>query len=251
MGVTLFDEAVLSDIDSLQDIEDTQQVESSLEALDIPQAISTDSTVVNCPSALQPTPVASPPLLQYTINPLPSGSGKMVTFYLNIPDLSSKIINQFVMLIDILVTYQDVLFVHLNSILEIDDSHVIYNAIYSCNAKAKIACIPYALNTASLYPALACDFIIPTKFGLFKFDACSVMAGGIGHKDAKNAYEFDVGRKTHLLNIVNEAGFLPEEKLRHILDKQGSFILYGDPLKEAISQFNKRKRQVKVQNTQK
>ena len=246
MSVTLFDEAVLANVADLKDIDDTpiiedKKIEASLESFAIQPNIEISNEDHPTPT---PQGKGVPPIVQYTISPLPSGTGKMVTFYLNVPDLSSRIVNQFVMLSDVLVKYTDVLVVHLNSILEVDDSYVLHNALLSANPKAKIAVIPYALNTAAFYPALACNFIMPSKFGLVKFDACSVRAGGIGHLDAKNAYEFDLGRKQHLLNAMCDAGFLPQEDLTRILEKQGSYALYGDRLQEAIMRYNKRKKTV-------
>lgn len=239
---TLFDEAVLTDISDLKDVEisteDLKETEASLEAFAIPSSTLIDADV----QPPVPPSAKAPPIVQYTISPLPSGTGKMVTFYLNVPELTSRLVNQFIMFLELLVKPTDVVFVHLNSILEVDDSYILHNAIRGCHAKTKIACIPYALNTAAFYPALACDFIMPCKFGLVRFDACSVRAGGVGHIDAKNAYEFDLGRKQHLLNVANEAGFLPEENLKHIFEKQGSYTLYGEAYRNAVMNYNRLKK---------
>ncbi len=247
MGITLFDEAVLSDISDLPEddfpVFDDKKIEASFENYSAPTEIALKSDLSDeaAPIVIN-GPAKAPPLVQYTMTPLPSGKGKMVTFYLNVVDLSSKLINQFIMLSDAMIQPEDVLFVHLNSIMEIDDSHVVYNALSCCKAKAKIACIPYALNTASFYPALACNFIMPCKFGIVKFDSCAVHAVGMGHIDAKNAYEFDTGRKVQLLNKMHEAGFIPDDALKHILEHQGSYCLYGENLRNKIYEFNKRKK---------
>jgi hypothetical protein len=239
MSVTLFDNAILSDIDDLEE-QDTSVSEASLEALAVsPTVVDQDQIVTNADPIAQQKDAAQKILLQYTSTPLPSKTGKLVTFYLNIQDISSRIINQFAIMSDILVKPTDVLFVHLSSILEIDNSHIVYNAIKMSPAKAKIACIPYSLNTAAFYPALACSYIIPCKFGRAVFESCSVRAGGAGHLDAKNAYEFDLGRKVQLLKAVSAQGFLPEDKLKHILEEQGSFSLHGEAFYNAVMQYNK------------
>ena len=231
MSITLFDEAVLSDIPEID--ESSIMTSYSDEAL-APTEIK-DGTIVNGDG---PKPGQPPPIVQYTITPLKSGTGKMVTFYLNVSNLSDVIVNQFIILSDILVQSTDVLFVHLNSIIEAPVAYVLNNAIRSCRAKAKIACNPYVLNTAAVYPMLACNFIMPCKFGIMKFDAASVIAGGAGHIDAKNALEFDTHRKMELLSAANKAGFLPDDKLQYIIEKQGSYAIFGQELYNAIRRYN-------------
>lgn len=228
---TLFDEAVLSDI---PEVEDTAIISYSNEGI-APTEIK-DGEIINGDCCGKPqTP---PPLIQYTITPLKSGTGKMVTFYLNVLTLTDVIVNQFVLLSDMLVQSTDVLFVHLNSVIEAPVAYVLNNAIRACKAKAKIACNPYVLNTAAVYPMLACDFIMPCKYGIMKFDACAIVAGGAGHIDAKNALEFDLHRKLNMLKAAKEAGFIPEDKYSYILDKQGSYAIYGQELYDAIRRFN-------------
>lgn len=229
MGITLFDEAVLSDIPEV----DAPVVDYSSEDL-APTEIK-DGIIVN---GEPPKPGQPPPLIQYTITPLKSGTGKMITFYLNVLALTDVIVNQFIILSDILVQPTDVLFVHLNSIVEAPVAYVLNNAIRACKAKAKIACNPYVLNTAAVYPMLACNFIMPCRFGIMKFDACSVIAGGAGHIDAKNALEFDTNRKMNMLLAAKNAGFLPADQLEYIVNKQGSYAIYGEGLFNAIRQYN-------------
>lgn len=237
MSVTLFDDAVLSDIPEVEPEQETSTPEISMESM-VASPSSTelvDDHIVNGCCDKQP-PQAQ--MIQYTLSPLPSGTGKMVTFFLNVANLNDIIVNQFVMLSDVLVKREDVLFVHLNSIFDIGESILVYNAIKDCKAKAKIGCNPYTLNTAAFYPLLACTYIMPTKYGYAKFDSCAVLAGGAGHLDAKNAYEFDLDRKTRLLKKVNAEGFLPDDALQYIMEKQGCFSLYGEKLREAVTKWN-------------
>ena len=237
MSVTLFDDAVLSDIPEVELDQETTTPEISMESMVAsPSATElVDDHIVNGCCDKQ-SPQAQ--MIQYTLSPLNSGTGKMATFFLNIANLTDIHINQFVMLSDVLVKPEDVLFVHLNSILDIGETIVLYNAIKCCKAKAKIGCNPYTLNTAAFYPLLACTYIMPTRYGYAKFDSCSVIAGGAGHLDAKNAYEFDLSRKMRLLKHVNAEGFLPDDALQYIVEKQGCYSLYGEKLREAVTKWN-------------
>lgn len=228
---TLFDEAVLSDI---PEVEDTAVAEYSMESM-APVEIKDDVIMGPDNNGKPATPQS---LIQYTLTPLKSGSGKMVTFYLNVTNLTSVIANQFVLLSSMLVQPTDVLFVHFNSVIEAPMAYLLSNAVRACPAKAKIACNPYVLNTAAVYPMLACTFIMPCHYGIMKFDAASVVAGGAGHLDAKNALEFDTNRKLNMLQAAKAAGFIPEDKLEYILNKQGSYAIYGHALYEAIRHFN-------------
>lgn len=236
MSITLFDEAILSDIPEVEDPITYEQYSNEGIA---PTEIK-DGVVMNgdAPKAGQ-----VPPLIQYTLTPLKSGTGKMVTFYLNVTELTPVIVNQFILLSDILVQPTDVLFVHFNSIVEAPIAYVLNNAIRDCKAKAKIGCNPYVLNTAAVYPMLACDYIMPCKYGIMKFDACSIIAGGAGHKDAQNALAFDMSRKMNMLICARNAGFLPSDKYDYIADKQGSYAIFGKELYDAIMAFNRRKKE--------
>ena len=233
MSITLFDNAVLSDIPEVED--PTTAIEYSSEDL-APTEIK-DGIIMNgdAPKPGQP----APPLIQYTLTPLKSGTGKMVTFYLNIQTLTDIIVNQFVIMTDVLVQPTDVLFVHFNSTLEAPMAYVLNNAVRACKAKAKIACNPYVLNTAAVYPMLACNYIIPCKYGIMEFNACSVIAGGVGHKDAKNALDFDTSRKMNMLIAARNAGFIPNEQFEYIVEKQGTYAIFGQELFNAIMQFNR------------
>lgn len=236
---TLFDNAVLSDIPEIND-DDVSQTEQEVSMESVAAVTATevvDDQLTNAEICAKPAGV-TPQLIQYTISPLPSGTGKMVTFFLNMANLTDVMVNQFVMLSDVLVKPEDVLFVHLNSIFDVNEAVLVYNAIKDCKAKAKIGNNPYTLNTASFYPLLACTYIMPTRYGYAKFDSCSVIAGGAGHLDAKNAYEFDLGRKTRLLKAVHDAGFLPDDALKYILEVQGCYSLYGAKLQEAVQRWN-------------
>lgn len=245
MGITLFDEAVLSEIPEVEDEPTFTKDEASLESFAVSTATEIkDNQIVNSAPAKPATPTP-PPLVQYTITPLNSGTGKMVTFYLNVQDLNELIINQFILLSDILVKPEDVLFVHLPSVLEAPVSPVLYNTIKACKAKAKIGCNPYVLNSAAFYPLLSCDFIMPCKYGIARFDAMSLIAGGAGHLDAENALRFDKDRKFRLLKEAENNGFIPGEQMNHILEDQGSYSIYGEEFYQAIIAYNRNHRPVR------
>ena len=253
MGYTLFDNAVLSDIPEVEDYLDQElpeepdfsKDEASLESFAAVTAteIKDDKIVDCCPKPEG----AGGPMIQYTIVPNKSGKGRMITFYLNVTAFTDYIVNQFILISDILIKPEDVLFIHLPSILDAPYAPVIYNTIQACKAKAKIGCNPYVLNTAAFYPLLACDFIMPCKFGIACFNAMSLMAGGAGHIDAKNAMKFDEERKLKLLQAAASAGFVPENQLKHILEEQGSYAIYGTEFFDAIIRYNRAHRIIKPQ----
>lgn len=231
MPITLFDEAVLSDIPEVADpLSEITYSSEDLAPTEIKDGVVLDGEM--------PKPGQPPPIIQYTLTPLKSGTGKMVMFYLNVQNLTDIIVNQFVILADVLVQPTDVLFVHFNSALEAPVAYVLNNAIRACKAKAKIACNPYVLNTAAVYPMLACNYIIPCKYGIMEFSACSVIAGGAGHRDAKNALDFDTSRKMNMLISAKNAGFIPSDQLEYIVEKQGTYAIYGQALYEAITRYN-------------
>ena len=234
MSYSLFDEAKLSDIPEVSDSE----VKASLEALAIPSntQISNDGDE----TAPESGPAQAPNNVNYTISPTPSGKGKLISFYLNTTALLSQAINQFVMLCDCLVTPEDAIMVHLNEAIYCEEAETIYNAILDCKAKVKIGSAPYTLNTAALFPILACDYMLSSPWCFAHFDVPSIKAGGIGHKDAKNAYEYDTRRKMRLLSSLKEAGFIPDNAYEHIIEHQGSYTLYGPAYAKVIAEFNKR-----------
>jgi len=234
MSYSLIDEAKLSDIPEVSDAD----IKASYEALAIPS--NTPLKNDGDETAPENGQLQSPNNVSYTIVPLPSGTGKLITFYLNTMVLVAQALNQFVMLCDCLVGPDDVLMVHFNEVLYCEEAETIYNAIYDCKAKKKIGSAPYTLNTAALFPMLACDYMLGSPWCFAHFDVPSIKAGGIGHKDARNAYEYDNKRKFRLLNELRDAGFIPEDAYHHIVDKQGSYTLYGPTYAEVIKKFNQR-----------
>ena len=235
MSYSLIDEVQLSDIPEVSEAE----VKASLEALAIPS--NTQLKDDGDETAPENGPIQSPNNVSYTISTTPSGTGKIITFYLNTVTLCNQAINQFVMLCDCLVGEQDVLMVHFNSVLYCEEAETLYNAILDCKARVKIGSAPYTLNTAALFPILACDYMLSSPWCFAHFDVPSIKAGGIGHKDARNAYEYDTKRKMRLLDSLRDAGFIPADRYEHIVEKQGSFTLYGPQYAEVIKKFNARK----------
>lgn len=184
----------------------------------------------------------APENLPYSVNPLASGKGNMIGFYMDVMTVTAQAINQFVMLTDVLVKPEDAILVHFNSALFCEEAKTIYAAIAACKAKMKFASAPYTLNTAAFFPVLACDYILSSPYVFSHFDTPSIRGGG-NFKDAENGFAFDKGQKLRLLEMVHEAGFLPDEAFEKIVEKQGSYTMYGEEYLRAIRAFNKRNKQ--------
>ena len=183
--------------------------------------------------------VQSPNNIPYTIRETQSETGKIVSFYMNVLNLTKQAINQFVMLCEVLVREQDVLIVHFNSSIYCEEAETIYNAILDCKARKKIGSAPYTLNTAALYPLLACDYAICSPYQYAHFDVPSIKAGG-NLRDADNGINYDKYRKLRMLHALADAGFIPEEQMEKILKRQGSYSIYGQQYVDIITKFNSR-----------
>ena len=229
--LTLVEETPLSDIPE-------EQLGIGIEALMLPDnTISNDGNDTKEDSQQVNTPCA----IGYTITPS-QGKGRLICFYMNVLNLTSQAINQFVMMCDAMVKEEDTLFVHMNSSLFCEDAETIYNAIYDCKAGKKIASAPYTLNTASFFPVMACDYLVSSEFMFSHFDTPSLRGGG-NIKDAENSLNYDRYRKTRMLEMINKAGFIPDDAYEHIIKNQGSFTLYGEKFKQAADKFNQRSRE--------
>lgn len=232
--LSLIDEAQLSDIPEIKDPEIREIVKAAHASMEDLPSVNGGDVTSDMSSRMQ-----SPDNIAYTINPLPKGGGKMISFYMNFLNLTSQAINQFVMLSDILVTEKDGMLIHFNSSLYCDEAETIYSAISACKAKAKVGSAPYILNTAGFFPVLACDYIISSPYVFAHFDTPSIRGGG-NFRDAENGFAFDKRRKLRLLEKTNEAGFLSAAAYEKILKQQGSYTLYGKEYIDAIARFNAR-----------
>ena len=227
----LIDEAKLSDVPNVPDPVPVAPV-ASTEGLDT--ALPVKNGDIELSNRMQ-----NPDNITYTINTLPSGNGKMISFYMNVLNLMPQAINQFVMLSDVLATENDAILIHFNSSLYCDEAETIHAAISSCKAKAKIASAPYTLNTAGFFPVLACTHILASPYVFAHFDTPSIRGGG-NFKDAENGFSFDKNRKLRLVRMIHEEGFIPDDAFEKITERQGSYTLYGQTYINAINQFNKR-----------
>ena len=233
--LSLIDEAQLSDIPETADPEIKEMVKHAVSSMEDLPSVNGGDVTSDMSSRMQ-----SPENIAYTINALPKGDGKMISFYMNFLNLTSQALNQFVMLSDVLVTPKDAMLIHFNSSLYCDEAETIYSAISACKAKAKIGSAPYILNTAGFFPVLACNYIISSPYLFAHFDTPSIRGGG-NLRDAENGFAFDKRRKLRLLSEIHEAGFLPDEAYDKILNQQGSYTLYGKEYIEAVKARNARK----------
>lgn len=168
-----------------------------------------------------------------------AGTRAAWTFYLNLANIDSKVLNVFLCRMR-QVKAMDIVVVHLPSMCSIDWAEAIAGALDYCRAEHITLNAPYIASTAAAYILTRADYIAVSPYMLLQLDAPNISAAGT-FQDAQAGLKVDLYRKARMLTALRDAKLITNEELSHISEHQGKICVFGDELVSRYEAFNQRK----------
>ena len=161
------------------------------------------------------------------------------TFFLK--DVSeSRLYNDFIMLMAD-VNPKDTILIYGPSQCSTNVASFISSAIISCPCKNIKVCTPYVFNVGAAYILSFAPTVVYSPYDIMVCRLDEIVVGG-GLWDAKSTLKMHNDKFDDMFNRLIKVGFLTQEEVTHIRDKQGQVVVYTDDLVKRYKTFNARKK---------
>jgi len=148
----------------------------------------------------------------------------------------SRLYNEFVMLMcDI--QPKDTVLIYGPSKCSTNVASFISSAILSCPCKNINICIPYVYNVGAAYILSFASKIVYSPYDIMVCRLDEIIVGG-GLWDAKSTLKMHNDKFNSMFSRLIRVGFLTQEEVTHIRDKQGQIVVYTDDLVKRYTKFN-------------